>query len=103
MSQFYPKEKYSMFVGYWQSWDAKNSLLVEKKLKEGKKVLICVMDNDVNEKTPLTPDEVEVNIKKHLWKYVGDGRVKTIKIPDIESINFGSILDYEVIFHEEIN
>ena len=103
MSQFYPKEKYSMFVGYWQSWDAKNSLLVEKKLKEGKKVLICVMDNDVNEKTPLTSDEVEINIKKQLWKYIGDGRVKTIKIPDIESINFGSILDYEVIFHEEIN
>ena len=103
MSPFYPKIKHSMFVGYWQSWHAENSWMVEERLKEGKSVLICIMDSDVNEKTPLTSDEVESNIKKHLWKYIGEGRVTIIKIPDVESVNFGSILDYEIIYHNKMD
>lgn len=102
MSPLYPKVKYSMFVGYWQSWHAENSWIVEEKIKEGKNVLICVLDNEINHITPLSPDEVEANIKKHLWKYVGDGRVKIIQIPDIESINFGSNIEYDIIYHDKV-
>lgn len=101
MSLLYPKLKYSMFVGHWQSWNAENSWLVDEKIKEGKNVLICVLDCEVNEMTPLTSDEVERNIKKHLWKYLGDGRVVVIKIPDIESINFSSNTEYDIIYHDK--
>lgn len=101
MSPLYPKVKYSMFVGYWQSWNAENSWVVEEIIKDGKNVLICVLDNEVNEKTPLTADEVESNIKKHLWKHVGNGKVKVIQIPDIESINFGSNVEYDIIYHNK--
>jgi hypothetical protein len=101
MSLLYPKLKYSMFVGYWQSWHVENSWLVEEKIKEGKNVLICVLDCEVNEKTPLTSDEVERNIKNHLWKHLGSGKLVVIKIPDIESINFGSNIEYDIIYHDK--
>lgn len=101
MSPLHPKLKYSMFVGYWQSWSAENSWLVEEKLKEGKNVLICVLDCEVNEKTPLTFDEVERNIKNHLWKHLDDARVLIIKIPDIESINFDSNTEYDIIYYNK--
>ena len=101
MSPLYPKVKYSMFIGSWQSWHAENKWMVENRIKEGKHVLICVLDTDQNEKTPLSANEVESNIKKHLWKYIGDGKVKVIQIPDIESINFGSHTEYDIIFHKE--
>jgi hypothetical protein len=50
MSPLYPKLKYSMFVGYWQSWHAENSWLVEEKIKEGKNV------NQVTTRAAMTPD-----------------------------------------------
>lgn len=101
MSPLYPKVKYSMFIGSWQSWHAENTWMVENRIKDGKHVLICVLDTDQNEKTPLSANEIESNIKKHLWKYIGDGKVKVIQIPDIESINFGSHTEYDIIFHKE--
>ena len=101
MSPLYPKVKYSMFIGSWQSWHAENTWMVENKIKEGKNVLICVLDTEQNEKTPLTADEVESNIKKHLWKYIGEGIVKVIQIPDIESINFGHHIDYDIIYNQD--
>lgn len=100
MSPLYPKVKYSMLVGSWQSWHAENTWVVEKIIKQGKHVLICVLDKEQNSKTPMSADEVEANIKKHLWKYIGDGLVKIIQIPDLESINFTSIIDYDIIYHK---
>jgi hypothetical protein len=74
---------------------------VEERIKEGKNVLICVLDCEVSEKTPLTSDEVERNIKNHLWKHLGSGKIVVIKIPDIESINFGSNIEYDIIYHDK--
>lgn len=101
MSPLHPKLKYSMIVGYWQSWNAENSWLVEEKIKEGKNVLICVLDCEVSETKPLTFDEVERNIKNNLWKYLDNGKVVIIKIPDIESINFVSNIEYDIIYYNK--
>jgi hypothetical protein len=39
------------------------------------------------------------NIMKELWKLIGEERVKVIVIPDIESVNFGRGVGYDVIEH----
>jgi nicotinamide mononucleotide adenylyltransferase len=68
-------------------------------LDEGKNVLICVRDIEPDEKNPFTSDQVYQNISNELEDLISDGRVKVIVIPDIESINFGRGVGYDIIEH----
>jgi nicotinamide mononucleotide adenylyltransferase len=73
--------------------------LIDQRLNEGKNVLICIRDIKPDEKNPFSAQEVESNIKKELWQLVGSERVKVIIIPDIESVNFGRGVGYDIIEH----
>jgi cytidyltransferase-like protein len=88
-----------MFVGRFQPFHAGHRWVLDEILKEGKNVLICVRDIQPDEKNPFTAQEVEANIKKELWQLVGDETVKVIVIPDIESVNFGRGVGYDIIEH----
>jgi nicotinamide mononucleotide adenylyltransferase len=90
---------YSMFIGRWQPWHAGHRWLIDQRLNEGKNVLLCIRDVEPDEKNPFTASEVEANIKKELWQLVGEERVKVIIIPDIESVNIGRGIGYDVIEH----
>lgn len=92
-------KQYSMVVGRFQPFHEGHKWLVNQCLNEGKNVLICIRDIKPDEKNPFTPEEVEVNIKKVLWQLVGEERVKVIIIPDIESVNFGRGVGYDIIEH----
>lgn len=52
-----------------------------------------------NDKNPFTAEEVEANIKRELWQLIGNERVKVMIIPDIESVNFGRGVGYDIIEH----
>lgn len=91
------KKKYAMFVGRWQPWHDGHRWLVEQALKEGKRALICIRDVEPDEKNPWTAQEIENVLKKEFWREVGDEKVKVIIIPDIESINIGRSVGYDVI------
>ena len=88
-----------MFIGRWQPWHAGHRWLIDQRLNEGKNVLICIRDIKPDEKNPFSAEEVEANIKKELWQLVGDETVKVIIIPDIESVNFGRGVGYDIIEH----
>jgi len=90
---------YSMFIGRWQPWHAGHRWLIDQRLNEGKNVLLCIRDVEPDEKNPFTANEVEANIKKELWQLVGGERVKVMIIPDIESVNIGRGIGYDVIEH----
>ena len=92
-------KQYSMVVGRFQPFHEGHKWLVNQCLNEGKNVLICVRDIQPDEKNPFTAQEVEANIKKELWKLVGDETVNVIVIPDIESVNFGRGVGYDIIEH----
>ena len=92
-------KQYSMVVGRFQPFHDGHKWLVNQCLNEGKNVLICIRDIAPDEKNPFTATEVEANIKKELWQLVGDERVKVIVIPDIESVNFGRGVGYDIIEH----
>lgn len=92
-------KQYSMFIGRWQPWHGGHRWLVDQRLNEGKNVLICIRDIQPDEKNPFSAEEVEGNIKKELWQLVGEERVKVIIIPDIESVNFGRGVGYDIIEH----
>jgi nicotinamide mononucleotide adenylyltransferase len=91
--------KYSMFIGRWQPWHAGHRWLINQRLKEGKKVLLAIRDVEPDERNPWTPQEVLTNLTHYLLELIQEGRVKIIIIPDIESINIGRGVGYDVIEH----
>ena len=91
--------KYSMYIGRWQPWHEGHRWLIDKRLNEGKRVLLCIRDVEPDEKNPWTPQEVLTNLTHELLDIIQEGKVKIIIIPDIESINIGRGVGYDVIEH----
>jgi len=91
--------KYSMFIGRWQPWHNGHRWLINQRLNENKNVLICIREVSRDDKNPYDPNEVKKNIEKELKDLVSFGKVKVIIIPDIESINYGRGVGYEIIEH----
>ena len=92
-------KQYSMLVGRYQPFHDGHKWLMNQCLEEGKNVLICVRDIEPDEKNPFTSQQVYQNISNELEDLISDGRVKVIVIPDIESINFGRGVGYDIIEH----
>jgi len=92
-------KQYSMLVGRYQPFHEGHRWLMNQCLDEGKNVLICVRDIEPDEKNPFTSGQVYQNISNELEDLISDGRVKVIVIPDIESINFGRGVGYDIIEH----
>ena len=92
-------KQYSMFVGRFQPFHAGHRWIVDEILDEGKNVLICIRDIEPDDKNPYTSQEVENRITGALIELIQEGRVKVMIIPDIESINFGRGVGYDIIEH----
>jgi nicotinamide mononucleotide adenylyltransferase len=94
-----PGKQYSMFIGRWQPWHDGHRWLIDQRLKQGKNVLICIRDIAPDEKNPFTASQVHSNIVVKLLDLIAEKRVEVIVIPDIESVNFGRGVGYDVIEH----
>jgi len=95
----YSDVKYSMYIGRWQPWHSGHRWLIDQRLEEGKNVLICIRDIEPDEKNPWTAQEVVLNLNEELKDLIQKGRVKVIIIPDIESVNIGRGIGYDIIEH----
>lgn len=90
---------YAMFIGRWQPWHAGHRWLIDQQLEQGKKVLLAIRDVEPDEKNPWFPQDVLMNLSKELSDLIMQGKVKIIIIPDIESVNIGRGIGYDVIEH----
>ena len=89
--------KYSMFVGRWQPLHKGHLWLINERLKEGKNVWLAIRDIEPDKNNPWTAQEVEKMVNEgELKELIRDGRVVTSIIPDIESINYGRGVGYEI-------
>ena len=89
-----PDKKYAIFVGRYQPYHSGHIELIQQKLNEGIPALIMVRDIEPDEKNPFTTQQtVDMIEKYHVSK--GDD-VKVMIIPDIESVNFGRGVGYEI-------
>jgi nicotinamide mononucleotide adenylyltransferase len=88
-----------MFIGRWQPWHQGHRWLIDQRLNEGKNVLLCIRDVEPDEKNPWTAQEILMNLSTELQDLVEAGRLKIMIIPDIESINIGRGVGYDVIEH----
>ena len=91
--------KYSMFIGRWQPWHKGHQWLIDQRLKEGKNVLLCIRDMLPDKNNPWTSEEVYDNLTSELSDLIHVGTVKIMIIPDIESVNYGRGVGYEIIEH----
>ena len=88
-----------MFIGRWQPWHDGHRWLIEQRIKKNKNILICVREVSQDDHNPYDPAKVKDNIEKELRDLVDAKKVKVIIIPDIESINYGRGVGYDIIEH----
>ena len=88
-----------MFIGRWQPWHKGHRWLIDQRLSEGKNVLICVREVGQDDQNPYNPTDVKNNVEKELKDLIASKRVKVIIIPDIESVNYGRGVGYDIIEH----
>ena len=94
------EKKYSMFVGRWQPLHKGHLWLINERLKEGKNVWLAIRDVKPDEKNPWTAEQIQEMVHEGPLKtLIHDGKVMVSIIPDIESINYGRGVGYDIIEH----
>ena len=88
--------KRALFIGRWQPIHDGHRWLFNQKLEQDIPILIAVRETDVDTSNPFTTEQVIENLEKEYSEQVGNGTVKIISIPDIESVNYGRGVGYEI-------
>ena len=87
-------KKYAIFVGRFQPYHQGHISLIMQKINQGIPALIMVRDIAPDQKNPFTTEQTVEMIEKYHAAHKQD--VKVIIIPDIESVNFGRGVGYEI-------
>ena len=94
------EKKYSFFAGRWQPLHKGHLWLINERLKEGYNVWLGIRDVKPDEKNPWTAEEILEMVKEgELKELIEEGKVLPTIIPDIESINYGRGVGYDIIEH----
>jgi cytidyltransferase-like protein len=93
--------RYSLFIGRYQPFHEGHKWLIQQRLNLGKNVCIAIMDiHDLEPiKNPFPTEEVKKIIDLELKSLIEEGKVKTIIIPPIDSVNYGRTVGYDIIEH----
>ena len=87
-------KKYAIFIGRYQPYHYGHINLIQQKLDEGIPALIMVRDIEPDEKNPFTTKQT-IKMIKDYHDSKGDD-VMVLSIPDIESVNYGRGVGYEI-------
>lgn len=82
----------ALFIGRWQPFHNGHKWLIDQKLEQKIPVLIAVRNIAPDEKNPLSTTQTVGILEK---MYQGQA-VEIIVIPDIESVNFGRTVGYQI-------
>ena len=93
-------KKYALFIGRWQTWHKGHQWLIDQQFEKGKNVWIAIRDVNRDANNPKTAYEVMMELTELLRGYISTGRLMISIIPDIESVNYGRGVGYDVIYHE---
>lgn len=94
-------KKYAIFIGRFQPYHFGHIELIRQKLDDGIPALIMVRDIEPDDRNPFTTKQTVEMIETY-HKSVNDD-VKVIVIPDIESVNYGRGVGYEINEYEPPN
>jgi phosphopantetheine adenylyltransferase len=94
------KKKYALFIGRWQNWHKGHEWLIRQQYDQGKNVWLAIRDVEVDENNPKSAQQIYTELINDLFVMIGSGRLMISVIPDIESVNYGRGVGYDVIYHE---
>jgi len=93
-------KKYAMYVGRWQNWHKGHEWLLNQQLEKGKNVRVAIRNVETDENNPKTAQQVMMDLADEPFFKENSHRINISIIPDIESINYGRGVGYDVIYHE---
>ena len=93
-------KKYAMYVGRWQNWHKGHEWLINQQLEKGKDIWVAIRNVPTDENNPKTAQEVMMELADEDFFKDNSHKIQISIIPDIESINYGRGVGYEVIYHE---
>ncbi len=92
-------KKYALYIGRWQTWHAGHEWLISQQLDKGKNVWVAIRDVQVDENNPKTAQQVLMDLSKEKFFIDNFDKILISIIPDIESVNYGRGVGYDVIHH----
>ena len=93
-------KKYALYIGRWQNFHSGHEWLLNQQLEKGKNVWLAIRDVSVDENNPKTGKEVFWDLINKPFFEKNRDKIFVSVIPDIESVNYGRGVGYDVIFHE---
>lgn len=93
-------KKYSLFIGRWQNWHKGHEWLINQQLEKGKLVWVAIRDVEIDENNPNNAQTILENLKKENFFIENKDSILLSIIPDIDSVNYGRGVGYDVIYHE---
>jgi hypothetical protein len=93
-------KKYAMFIGRWQTWHKGHEWLIRQQLDKGKNVWVAIRNVPSDENNPKTAQQIMMDLAVEPFFKENSSKIIVSVIPDIESINYGRGVGYEVIYHE---
>jgi len=84
-------KRVALFVGRFSPFHSGHKYIVDVALNQGKKVCIGIRDTPLSDADPYTYEQ-----RVEMIKGIYGNKVDIIKLPDIESINIGRGVGYEV-------
>ena len=92
-------KKYALYIGRWQTWHAGHEWLIRQQLDKGKKVWVAIRDVEISEENPKSAQQVMKDLTEVPFIKENFDKLLISVIPDIESVNYGRGVGYEVIHH----
>ena len=93
------KRKYALFIGRWQTWHKGHEWLINQQLEKGKNCWVAIRDVQLDENNPKSAQQVLIDLSKEKFFIDNSDKIMISIIPDIESVNYGRGVGYEVIHH----
>jgi hypothetical protein len=93
-------KKYALYIGRWQNWHKGHEWLINQQLEKGKDVWVAIRNVPTDENNPKTAQQVMMDLSEEQFFRDNSQRVQISIIPDIESVNYGRGVGYDVIYHE---
>ena len=93
-------KKYAMYVGRFQNWHKGHEWLLNQQLEKGKDIWVAIRNVETDENNPKTAQQVMMDLADEPFFKENSHKINISIIPDIESINYGRGVGYDVIYHE---
>lgn len=93
-------KKYALFIGRWQTWHKGHEWLINQQLEKGKNCWVAIRDVQQDENNPKSAQEVLRELQQEQFFTNNWDKIMLSIIPDIESVNYGRGVGYDVIYHE---